>query len=101
MRDEAIRLTARVDRESLSKIKPVATGGITSGRVTKVSTTDLPSQRGRASNHAIASPKGKMSSVLPAQAASVNRTACHSSGCTGECCPRRDREHKRSSSIDS
>ena len=41
---------------SLSRIKPVATGGITRGKVTSVSTKDLPGHRRRASTQATAIP---------------------------------------------
>ena len=64
---------------SLSRIRPVATGGITSGREIKVSTTDLPGHRKRASSHAVPSPSGRMMTVLSAETQAVNQTICHSS----------------------
>jgi len=57
---------------------PVATGGSTSGRVTRVSTKSFPGQRRRANGQATAKPNGKISNVLSAHTASVKRTICHS-----------------------
>lgn len=62
-----------------SRIKPVATGGITSGNETKVSTTDLPGQSCRASIQAKARPNGVITSVLKTETHAVNQTICHSS----------------------
>jgi hypothetical protein len=63
---------------SFSRIKPVATGGMTSGSETSVSTTDLPGHSRRASSHATAIPPGKIASVLNADTQAVNQTTCQS-----------------------
>ena len=65
--------------KSFRRIKPVATGGRTSGSVTKVSTMDLPGQSRRASAHARARPNGRIVTVLNAETHAVNQTICHSS----------------------
>src|SRR5262249_21303278 len=62
-----------------SKRKPVATGGITSGRETIVSTSDLPGHSYRANSHATATPNGRMIIVLSAEIHAVNQISCHSS----------------------
>lgn len=63
---------------SFSRISPVATGGMTSGRVISVSTMDLPGHWRRASSQLMASPKGRMSNVLSRETQTVNHTSCHS-----------------------
>src|SRR5277367_360539 len=60
-------------------MRPVATGGMTSGSATSVSTSDLPGHFARASSQASAMPKGRMSSVLSAAVPSVKPTTCASS----------------------
>src|SRR4051812_8571526 len=61
------------------RINPVATGGITNGNVTTVSTIDLPGQFQRAKIQASASPGGKMQATLTSAAHTVNLTTCQSS----------------------
>ena len=65
---------------SLSKINPVATGGMTSGIVTMVSTIDFPTHRRFARSQAMPIPKGKINIVLRLQASRVKRSASQSSG---------------------
>ena len=62
-----------------SSMRPVATGGITSGSERRVSTSDLPGQCWRANSHASASPNGRMETVLSAETQAVNQTICNSS----------------------
>jgi len=57
----------------------VATGGMTSGSVIRVSMMDLPGQSRRASAQAAARPNGRMTAVLNAETHAVNQTICHSS----------------------
>src|SRR3954470_24428509 len=65
---------------SFSRIRPVATGGSTNGRVTIVSMISFPGQRYRAKGQANAMPIGRITKVLRAQTASVKRTMSHSAG---------------------
>ena len=60
-------------------MSPVATGGMTSGSATKVSTRDFPGQSRRARSHASATPNGKIASVLSAATPTVNQVICHAS----------------------
>ena len=64
--------------KSFSRSNPVATGGITRGKVSNVSTTVLPRQRLRASNQARTRPKGKISNVLRAHVPRVKTITRHS-----------------------
>ena len=60
------------------RISPVATGGMTSGSATIVSTTDLPYHRLRASSHAAATPNGRMSAAASAAVRTVSHTISQS-----------------------
>ncbi|HKO59169.1 MAG TPA: hypothetical protein VJ276_25100 [Thermoanaerobaculia bacterium] len=62
----------------MSRIRPVATGGITSGSISSVSTSDFPGQRWRASSQATPRPNGAMRIVLSAATCSVNAMMRHS-----------------------
>ena len=64
--------------KSFKRINPVATGGSTSGRLTRVSTTDLPGHWRRASVQASGKPNGRMHRVLNAETQAVNQTSCQS-----------------------
>src|SRR5881394_1825127 len=64
---------------SLSRRRPVATGGSTRGKAMTVSRIDFPGQWPRASSQASATPNGRMTSVLQAETQAVNQTICHSS----------------------
>jgi hypothetical protein len=57
----------------------VATGGITRGRATKVSTNDFPGHFVRASNQAKPIPNGRMISVLKPAVPRVKPMICASS----------------------
>ncbi len=57
-------------------MSPVATGGMTSGSETSVSTSTRPRKRRRASSHASASPGGIISAVAPTAVRSVKRVIC-------------------------
>ena len=61
------------------RIRPVATGGMTIGSKTQVSTKDLPRHSRRASGWAIKSPGGRMTNVLSAETQLVNHVNCQSS----------------------
>src|SRR5436189_92319 len=52
---------------SLSRRRPVATGGSTRGKAMTVSRIDFPGQWPRASSQASATPNGRMTSVLQAE----------------------------------
>ena len=64
---------------NLSRINPVATGGMTRGRVTSVSTIDFPGHSRRARPQAATNPKGKIKRMLRAETQAVNHTICQSS----------------------
>ena len=66
------RPTGPRGEQSSSRIRPVATGGITSGIDTSVSTSSRPRNRPRASSQASASPGTNIAAVAPAAAAIVN-----------------------------
>src|SRR3954447_17116149 len=68
---------------SFSRIRPVATGGMTKGSEISVSTIDLPRQSARASSQAAANPGNKIATVLRAETQAVNQIICHSSALTG------------------
>ncbi len=61
-----------------SRRRPVATGGQTSGSATRVSTSDLPGQRRRASSHASAIPGTRSTSTASSAEPSVRKIACAS-----------------------
>ena len=56
----------RVGENSMSRTRPIATGGITSGSVTTVSSSTRPRNRPRARSQASSRPGGSMSSVASA-----------------------------------
>ena len=56
----------RAAQKSRSRMRPVATGGMTSGSDTNVSTRTRPRKRRRASSQASTSPGGSISAVAPA-----------------------------------
>ena len=58
---------------SISRIRPVATGGITSGSDTSVSSSTRPRNCPRARSQASASPERSITTVAPAAVATVNR----------------------------
>jgi hypothetical protein len=60
-----------------SRISPVATGGMTSGSETSVSTSDRPGNRRRASSHARPTPIGSTISVEAVAHNMVNHVICH------------------------
>jgi len=62
---------------------PVATGGMTSGSETSVSTKDLPGQWRRASHQLTARPKGRIINVLRTETHTVNQTSCQSAFAIG------------------
>ena len=57
---------------SFKRIRPVATGGTTSGSETRVSRTVRPGNSRRASSHAMATPGGSMTRVATAAISTVN-----------------------------
>ena len=65
--------------KSIRRISPVATGGMTSGSDTIVSTSDRPVKRARASSHASGTPIGSATAVAPAAVASENQVTCQTS----------------------
>ncbi len=58
---------------SMSRIRPVATGGMTSGRETTVSTSVRPGNLRRARSHASTVPGGSARAVAPAAQTTVNQ----------------------------
>ena len=64
---------------SFRSTRPVATGGITRGRVTMVSTKIFPRQCFRASSHPSAIPGGRISNVPAAATHVVNQATCQTS----------------------
>src|SRR5262245_45438498 len=69
---------------TLSKIRPVATGGITSGSATSVSTADFPGHDLRARSQAKPTPNGRIAKVANKAIANVKRTISHSADLMGE-----------------
>ena len=64
---------------SISRISPVATGGMTSGSDTSVSTSARPGNLRRASSQATNTPAGRISRVAPTAHATVNQVMCQTS----------------------
>src|SRR5262245_8373222 len=62
--------------KSASRINPVATGGMTSGSDTSVSTSERPGKRRRARIHARPTPNGSTTSVAAMAHATVNQVIC-------------------------
>ena len=66
-------------------MKPVATGGRTSGSVTSVSSSVFPGKRPRASSHASATPGGSISAVAASATSTVKRMMSQVLGRHGAC----------------
>src|SRR5262245_19632550 len=85
---------------SMSRMRPVATGGITSGRDTNVSTRTRPGKRRRASSHATTTPGGSTSTVAPTAQISVNQVIRQTSITPSAALPGR-RGHREGSEAES